>query len=383
MGCVMGQHKNKEDHTKSFVVVLRGPSVAVFRQGENLIIDNFHTAFGPVRVTYASRWIKRAPDLTLPGHLWIEVAGRGPSLEEVLVPFANAGLSMLPILALCTNAAVGEPEIELGFENTQGITEREYFQCYVPPETDIIHNVRLVKVKQTVAVIEALKKHRDSERLRRGANQYRLALDSWRLGRDALALAHLWMALEAVTEARIRTEMSRRNLLTKKDLAELLGARDLKELGPLVRKSIILEGDIECYKKGKEASDGFEHGYLDFSKVIENARDVRDRMAKYVRKTILDMLNLEPEDFQILMKLDKPLGYWPIVKYYRGKLVGAGDTLAQNGNAYPFLRWKPIIKSLSITQDGKFNFTLTESFTAELAEGISFKPQSIEIWQAE
>jgi len=290
---------------------------------------------------------------------------------------------MLPILALCTNAAVGEPEIELGFENTPRTTERDYFQCYVPPETDIIHNMRLVKVKQTACVIEALAKHRDGERLRRGANQYRLALDSWRLGRDAIALAHLWMALEAITEVKIRTEMSNRNLQTKEELAESLGVKEPRELGPIVRKNIILEGDIECYKKGREASDGFEHGYLDFSKVIENARDVRHRMAKYVRKAILDMLDLDPEDFETLMELDKPLGYWPIAKYFRGKLVGYGERLAQGGNAYPFLKWKPTIKSLSISQDGEFNFTLTESFTAELAEGILFKPQSIEIWQAE
>ena len=372
----------KQNPSRNFVVVLRGPSVPVFLQGENLKIQNFQTRVGKVEITYASRWIERGPDLTLPGHLWIEVQGSGPSLKDVLVPFANAGLSMLPIIALCTNGAIGEPELELGFESTPGVREREYFQCYVPPETDIIHNVRLVKVKQTVRVIEAFARHRDSERLRRAANQYRLALDSWKLGRESIALAHLWMALEAITKARIRTELHRRNLATEKELAESLGV-PLEHLDPTVRRRLILEGDAECYKKAKEASDGFEHGFLDFNKIIENARDVRHRMANYVRKAILDMLELDPKDREALEKLDKPLGHWPIVKYFRGKLISDGDRLAAEGKAYPFLRWKPIIKNLSISPDGKFNFTITESFTAELAEGVSFRPESIEIWQAE
>ncbi|GAG20436.1 unnamed protein product, partial [marine sediment metagenome] len=78
-----------------------------------------------------------------------------------------------------------------------------------------------------------------------------------------------------------------------------------------------------------------------------------------------------------------PLGYWPVVKYYRGKLIGRGDMLAAEGNAYPFLRLKPIVKSTSVTSDGKFDVTITESLSPELAEGISFVPQSFEAWQSE
>ena len=380
----MGEHQDleRQNSEKRFIVVLRGPSVPVFREGENLKIENFQTEMGKVEITYTSRWIQRRPDLTLPGHLWIEVQGSGRSLEDVIVPLANAGLSMLPIIAVCTNAAIGEPEVELAFENTPGATERDYFQCYVPPETAIIHNARLVRVKETVAVIDALAKHPDSERLRRGANQYRLALEAWRLGRESIALAHLWMALEAITKAKIRTELGRRNLAKEKELADSLDV-PLKDLDPTVRKALILEGDTDCYRKAKEASDGFEHGFLDFSKIIENAKDVRHRMARYVRKAILEMLDLEQSDLETLEKLGKPLGYWPIVKYFRGKLISDEDTLAPKGKAYPFLRWKPIIKNLSITQDGKFNYVLTESLTAELGEGVLFKPQSIEIWQAE
>ncbi|GAG03289.1 unnamed protein product, partial [marine sediment metagenome] len=185
-------------------------------------------------MAYTSRWLNRGANVNFPGHLRVEVTGNGPSLEEVLVPFANGGLAMLPVLALCANAAVGEPEVELGFENTPEITERDYFQCYVPSETDIIHICRHIKVDQTVSVIRALAKHSESERLRRGINQYRLALDSWRLGRETLALTHLWMALEAITKVKIRMECSARGLSSQKELADSLDVQ-LKQLDATVR----------------------------------------------------------------------------------------------------------------------------------------------------
>lgn len=382
----MNRTKSSEEQKcdKHFIVVLRGPSAVIFQQNKNIFIKDFQSTIGPVNMAYTSRWLSHGSNVTLPGHLWIEIAGNGPSLEEVLVPFANAGLAMLPTLALCTNAAVGEPEIELGFENTPGVTERDYFQCYVPPETDIIHICRHIKVDQTVSVIRKLATHNESERLRRGTNQYRLALDSWRLGREMLALAHLWMALEAIIKAKITMECSARGLNTPKELADSLGIQ-LNQLDPTVRKELILKGDNECYSKGRQASDGFEHGYLDYRQIRERAKDVRHRMASYIRLSILEMLDLDKEDFGLLKSppFDKPIGYWPVVKYYRGKLVGKGDRLAAEGNAYPFLRWKPIIKAASAASDGEFKIKITDSLTAELAEGISFRPQSFEAWQAE
>lgn len=233
----MGGNKdsNKKFSNRSFVVVLRGPSAVIFRQNTNMIINDFPSAFGPVAMAYTSRWLNRGANVNLPGHLQVEITGNGPSLEEVLVPFANAGLAMLPILALCANAAVGELEVELGFENTPKITERDYFQYYLPPETDIIHICRHIKVDQTVPVIRALAKHSESERLGRGINQYRLALDSWRLGRETLASAHLWMALEAITQVKIKMECSARGLSNRKELAGSLGAQ-LNQLDATVRK---------------------------------------------------------------------------------------------------------------------------------------------------
>lgn len=369
---------------KQYIVVMRGPSAVLFRQGKSLTVLDFPSAIGPVNIVYTSRWLNRGENVIVPGNLWIEIQGSGHTLEEVLSPFANAGLAMLPILSLSANAAVGEPEVELGFDNTPGVTERDFFQSYIPPESSIVHLGRHINVEATVALSRTLATHPDSERLLRGADQYRLALDSWRLGRETLSLAHLWMALEAITKARIRAECAARGLQEYQKLAENLGV-ELKQLDATVRKDLILNGDDECYKKAKDASDGFEHGFLGYDRIRELSKDIRHRMANYVRTAILEICGVGSEVFRILTSdpFDKPLGYWPVIKYIRGQLIGVGEGLAAEGNAYPFIRWNPAVKSSTVGEDGDLNIQFNETFTPEIAQGISFRPHRYEAWRAE
>jgi len=380
----MTKMTNTRNEDRQFIVVMRGPSAVLFRQDTNMLVEDFPSSAGPVNIVYTTRWLNRGGGITVPGHLWIEIRGNGNDLEQALVPFANAGLSMLPIMCLSANAAIGEPEIELGFDSTSGVTERDYFQCYLSPESTEIHLGRHINVKATVTLINSLKVHPDSERLRRAANQYRLALDYWRLGRESLSLAHLWMALEALTKVKIRAECKSRNLKDEKELAEVLKV-DSKQLEPYVRRKLLVMGADECYAKAKKASDGFEHGFLGYDKISAISKDVRHLMAGYVRKAILELCQIDDDTYKTLTKdpFDKPMGYWPVVKYLRGKLIGKGEELAPEGNAYPFMRWKPEIISTEFDKSGKYNMKFKDNLTAELAEGVSFQPKSFEAWQAE
>jgi hypothetical protein len=355
----------------------------MFKPAEKLTVQAVPSDIGPVDIVYTTRYLSRKPDVTMPGHLWIDIRGHARSLEEALVPFANAGLSMLPVLTLSANAAIGDPEIELGFDNTAGIMERDYFQSYIPPERDIVHAGRSIDVSATVALLEALGTHTDSERLLRGANQYRIALQSWRLGRETLSLAHLWMAVEALTKARVRAECEARKVTEQADLAVELGV-ELKQLDGVVRRDLLLKGDNEVYGKVRQASDGFEHGFLNYGEISKSAQDIRHRMAGYVRTAILELCELDQSVFDRLTSdpFNKPLGHWPIAKYLRGKLLGTGEELAASGNEYPFMKWNPTIKTAK-WEGGKLNIEVEENLTAELAQGISFQAGSIEAWQAD
>jgi hypothetical protein len=368
---------------KEFVVVMRGPSAAIFKPEEQMFVQDKPSDIGSVDIVYTTRHLHRKPEVTMPGHLWIDIRGHARTLDEALVPFANAGLSMLPVLALSANATIGEPEIELGFDNTAGIRERDYFQSYVPPEGDIAYVARSIDVSATIALLGAVDTHPDSERLLRGANQYRIALQTWRLGRETLSIAHLWMAVEALTKAKVRAECEARKI-TEEDLATELGVESRRELDVVVRRDLLLKGDDEVYRKAKGASDGFEHGYKNYGEISKSAQEVRHRMAGYVRTAILEMCELDQSVFDRLTSdpYDKPLGHWPIVKYLRGKLLGTGEDLAAPGNEYPFMKWNPNIKSAQ-WEGGKLDIEVEENLTAELGLGIRFQGGSIEAWQAD
>lgn len=361
---------------------MRGPSAVVFWQNENLTMDLKESPLGPLTVTYATRWLKKDDEVVVPGQLWVEIKGTGNSLEDVLTAYANAALIPIPLLALATNSAAEDLEIELGFETTPDVVEREYFQSYIPPESGIVHLGRHINIASTVDLMNAVNNNLYKERLMRAANQYLLALSSWKLGKESMSLAHLWMALEALTKAVIRSECAKSDCKTESDLAELLGV-ELKQLDATIRKKFILKNDEECYKKAKDASDGLEHGFLGYDTIRDYAKDVRHRMAGHIRTTIIELSGASEQVIAKLMAdpFDKPMGRWPIAKYLRGQLLGESENLALKGNAYPFMRWNPIIKSCEPSKDGKLNFQFTENMTAELGDGISFRPQSLEAWQ--
>lgn len=367
---------------REFRVVMRGPSAVIFRPGKNLLFEKFPTEFGPVNIGYASRWLKRAEAVTVPGHLWIEVRGCAPDLERAIGPFANAGLVGVSIIATSANAAVGEPQVEVVFESTRGAKERDYFQSYVPPETGVLHTGRLIDLPATLAFLNSLKAHKDADRLLRATSQYNLALENWKFGHATMSLAHLWMAVEALTRVKIRAESAARGLSEPEELAASLGI-GLRDLDATIRRQFILQGDTECYTQAKEASDGFEHGYLGFDRLLELSQQVRHRMAAYVRASIFDLAGVEENAKARLLSstFAEALGHWPVVKYLRGTLRGDRDELAAPGNEYPFMRWATGIKKCEFGEDGKLQVQLEEKLTAELADGISFSPKSFEAWR--
>jgi hypothetical protein len=367
--------------SREFTAVLRGPSAVIFQQDTNLPLQ-ITTGGISVLVVCASRWIKRSERVTMPGDLWIEVKGQGENLEESMPVLANTAITIVPFLALSANAAIGDLNIEIAFESTPGISEREFFQSYLPPEPTAPYFFRRINIAATLAVLSATEVHPEKERILRAANQYRLALDSWKLGSESMSTAHLWMAVEALTKARLRTEIAARKLATAEELAEDFGV-EIKALDGKIRRDLILAGDLECYEKGRRASDGLEHGFLEYDKMRKLSAEVRDRLANYVRVAVFEMAGLDPETKRILISdpYDKPMGHFPMVKYLKGHLLGHGDVLAAKGNVYPTFRWNPTITETQVGADGKLEMRVTDNLTCELAEGISFRPARHEVWK--
>jgi hypothetical protein len=370
------------EHQKEFTVVMRGPSAAIFWPDEKMIVKDIPSTVGPLRVTYATRWISRGKDVTVPGHLWIEVVGSGLDLETIIETYVQTALLLLPIISFSANAAITNPEIELAFESTRGITERDYFQAFVAPETFEIPVTRHVNVDATLALIEAHAIHPEHQRIFRSVSQYQIALDSWKMGQETFALAHLWMGVEALTKVVVRTEMTKLGLNTEVALAELLNI-DIKQLDSTIRRKHILLNDEDAYTQAKAASDGFEHGYLDFGKIRSHASAVRERVATSFRNIIIEIISAPNNVNDILRAplFNKPVGAFTIVKYLRGKLLGDSDKLGAGDNPYPFVRWKSGIKSCKPGANGGIDYTLDDTLTMEFHDDIKFSAGGFEAWK--
>lgn len=371
-----------EPAKKQFVVVLRAPSSIVFSKNEKFRIENIKTPYGSSSVTYASRWVSTPGSMQLPGQLWIEVIGDGPNIRSVVPVFANIGSKWLSVISLASNAAIEHPTVELAFEKNAADNEREFFQSFVRPEGYQLSEGRVASIRTISELLEKFLKSDDGDRLLRAANQYRLALDHWRAGTETLALAHCWMAVEALTKVQLRLLHKQHGTRLDEELAEILFI-PLKELDATIRKRHLLGGDDECYKKAKKASDGFEHGFLEFDEINAHAVEVIERLAKYVRAAVLRMSDLSRDVEELLLAepYGSPLGTWPLVKFVTGKLVGSSSDIATKGQAYPFIRWRSTVESCSFDDNGRFSVRVKDSITPEVGGGISFRLSSIQVWR--
>lgn len=373
----------KNTLNRQMTVVLRGPSAAVFSSADEspgLRIDRWESEVGPVTISYRTRKVSTPGGTQGLGHLWIEVVGQAPSLKPCIGPYANAALELVPALALSANAAIRDIEVELAFDSTPGVEEREYFQSFVPAERGLPHSGRPILVASTIAILQAIQASTRRERLIRAINQYALALATWRLGHETLTVAHLWMALEALTPVAIERECVKRGVAGKSDLAAELGLSS-QQLDAMARREWLLKGDADCYKEAKDASDGFEHGYRGFIEMRAASAKHRRKIADFVRTAIFDLAEIPAEHKSRLLAApyNQPLGHWPLAKYLWGTLVGKGDDLAAPNAAYPFVRWKPELVASSSHSTPAIN--MQDTFTPELGAGIGFRPDHIEVWE--
>src|SRR6185312_7791783 len=124
---------------------------------------------------------------------------------------------------------------------------------------------------------------------------------------------HLWMSLEALTKAKIRAEIGARKLSTEDELAASLQV-EKSELDATIRRRFLLQGDDECYTLAKKASDGFEHGFLGFDRLLDLSQKIRVRMAGYVRSAILELATVETSTKSIILSesFSDPIGPWPL-----------------------------------------------------------------------
>jgi hypothetical protein len=228
----------------------------------------------------------------MPGALQLEVTGHAPSLEHALSAFAEASFDVAALLTLASNAKIDPPQVDRAYETTEGVTKRRFFQNLALATNPSERRARPLERSSALRMLGCLGGNSDRDRIVRASRHYWLALGHMQPGAEHLALAHLYMGVEALTKVALTQHMQRETM----DAAGLADAWGLssKERERLThslevhaRRECIFAGDTETYTRAKDASDGFEHGYLAFDEVWALASQVRTKTAQHLRNALL------------------------------------------------------------------------------------------------
>lgn len=371
-----------------YIVVLRARSSARFlpEEGWELNLSEVvQLGLGPVRVRTFTRWVANG-ERSLPRELIVEVRGQAISLDEAAAKFGMIARPIATIAGFVANVRVGPLEVHLAYDCTAGSTERLFLETFLPDERGAVTEGRIIRQHLMVAMCMGFfALTTESPRIGRGLRQYELALREWYLGGEWLALSHLYMAVETLTKAVIRKTTADRGI-TEEELARSLGIvtddpdrpRWRQILGEQVRQHMIFGGDIDTYKAAKEASDGLEHGFLELDKIAAHALKCADKTFHHVRRTIVELFDLPPTIADELLTI-KPKDAQSRRKIVRGRLIGAAEDPAAEGELYPLLEWSSGIGSV-VREGSTFQMKETEKITVRTHPDVSFQLDRLEVY---
>ncbi len=341
------------------------------------------TPVGPVDVTFRTRFADEGYESPVPREMWIDVRGAAEAgLPEVISAYGNAASAVLPAIAVATNAWIGDLYPKIAYAAGPPSGARPFFQAFNREEAHTVPRPgRWVDAEATVNLVASSASHPKTGRLHRAMSQYALALGHWRFGHETLAVAHLFMASEALTPLFVNDELGRLGL-DREGLADAWGVES-RHLDSEARKRLIFRMDESTFADAKKASDGFEHSFLDLAEVRTLSADVRDTAARYLREAILAQSGLdEPYRSRLLASpFDVPLRSH-LTKYLWGEFVGDAVDLALPEFEYPHFEWTSRLKAFS--RDGKImTFTPEETPTARFSAGVQLANFRFEGWTAD
>jgi hypothetical protein len=367
------------EKTARYVTVLRASSAIRIPPDQHFQynLDNDGELW---QLTFRTRYLSDGPGRTIPRELWVEVVGPADNLDDAMrraQGFANVGAS---ILSVGMNAAIDPLPIEYSFHSSGERSNHEFHQNFLLDETGYPRTARVLKPEPVSMLIGSLSIHPKCDRLFRAIAQYELALRSFTPGQETIAVAHLWMAVEALTPVALEQELELMNL--DRDGLVASWSIDKRRLDPEVRRRLLLDGDTQLYSEAKRASDEFEHGYGEFAKIHTTSTLVRDKLSTYVRHSIfrLSETSQECQDELLTPVLDTPVPCSRVSKSLRCLLNGGPTGLAAAGEQYPRFQLTSGLANVATGADGSLTFEPTEEATAVLGDGVNATAISFEIW---
>lgn len=314
---------------------------------------------------------------SIPTGLQATISGPSTSIDQMLEDGIIAVNQVAPFLAFLGNSAINDFVPEVVWDATPAIAEREYFQLFVRAGLPSIVKPRSVSPDDVLIMSQETLKHPKSDRVRRALGQYFRALENWRPGHETIAVTSLWIAAEILTPlARLRAQ-ERLNCSSPAELAHCLGVEP-KDLDPKIRRDYIIGPDV--YPDAKSASDGFEHGFLDFSKVMGKCVPIKEKLAGRIRRTIFDEIKLERDVKQRLLSgpYERP-GCTVEHKFVRARLVDPEGKYSSPPLLRPFLSWEERWTANRLAESQATTLRMQDTFTPLVDPSVVVKDIRVEI----
>lgn len=364
---------------RTFTLVARAPSSARVRPDEEFVADGLPSEYGTVRATVFTRWEDVGHEAPAPRELVIEVVGSAPDLTSAQQAFLPIASFMGTVIAFATNVQVGFVETHLVLETTAGAADQEMLEIFLPDEAGLVREGRIVKLDH-VAAFSSVLTHPEWPRLARAIAHYELALRDWRLGGEALALSQLFISAENLSRAVWRHQCRVTNT-SEEALAASVGLvtddpsrpRWRELLDRHYRRETVFAGDQEVHQAASQASNGIEHGSMDFTEVHRRAGIATLKTFRHIRRAILNLLDLD-EGIRDELAAVEPRDVLSLRKGVRGRFVGS-PPLEAPGQRYPTVRWESSLRHLRWV-DARLDADFNEKMTVSTADGVGFRAES-------
>lgn len=366
---------------REYTVLLRSHSGARARLGSYIDINDFPDGLGgQVQVRVSTRWDDIGLGYPVPRELWMAVRTKSQNVDSAVLSAANAASAIATILSFCVNAVVEPPALHVVFNSTEDLSRREFLEVFLPDESGLPRIGRWIDVESLFAFGQAVYASPELPRLFRAMVQYQVALRYWTTGSQVLALAHLYIACEALTKAVQRFHRTRLGL-TEEQHAQLLGVDITKTNWRTIaenfaRREYIFEGDRTIYKAAREASNQFEHGFADLGNVRQTAGTVTRDLFALVRSAILSLVPAMDQTVSDSIMSKYPVDVSPFYKQVTGYIVSEKPSdplnLGGPGELFPILKWHSRLKALRLQGDDLIPEP-EETFRTHLAPGLKFE----------
>jgi hypothetical protein len=330
-----------------------------------------------------TKWEDIGLEHPTPRHLWIEARLTANSIDDAIRLASAASQPLALAAAFVANAATGVPEVHLAFDATDGAAEREFLEVFIADRIGLPGEGSALDPEEFVLFLDRYLPSENAATIGRALQQYNLALRSYRIGSEWLALAHLFIAVENLKEARLDLECARQKL-NREDLARSWHDPNInfnkkgwpERIIARSRLHLVFRGDVDAYKAAADASNGLEHGSMSLDEVQRHALQSADSTFQYVRESILELLSIDPDSHRPLWERP-PRDVASLRRIVRGAFLGEGP-LTEESQEYPALLWTSRIAGIA-REGTKVTFSTEDKLKVLAAAGINFRADRLEL----